>query len=73
MNRLNFIATTFRCALLAAGLCLGAVAMADNVVTPSRLNAQRLDGRPVSLADGKGRTVLVLFWSPESLSDFFCC
>lgn len=68
MNRLNSITMTLRCALLAAGLCLGAAVMADDVLAPSRLSAQRLDGQPVSLADGKGRTSLLIFWSPESLA-----
>ena len=68
MNRLDSIATTFRCVLLAAGLCLGPAVAADDAAAPSHLSAQRLDGRPVSLADGKGRTALVIFWSPESLA-----
>lgn len=68
MNRLDLVARAFRCALLAAGLCLGAAVAANDAAAPSQLSAQRLDGRPVSLADGKGRTVLVIFWSPESLA-----
>lgn len=68
MNRLGLIARTLRCALLAAGLCLGTAVADDDTAAPSRLSAQYLDGRPVSLADGKGRIALVIFWSPESLA-----
>lgn len=68
MNCLDAIATTLRYALLAAGLCLGPAVAAGDAVAPSHLSALRLDGRPVSLADGKGRTALVIFWSPDSLA-----
>ena len=41
---------------------------ADAAAKPARLVASGSDGRPVSLADGQGRTALVVFWSPESLA-----
>lgn len=43
-------------------------ATADAVAKPARLIASGSDGRPVSLADGRGRTALVIYWSPESLA-----
>ena len=43
-------------------------AAADAVARPARLIASGSDGRPVSLADGRGRTALVIYWSPESLA-----
>jgi hypothetical protein len=41
---------------------------ADAAAKPARLVASGSDGRPVSLADGRGRTALIIFWSPESLA-----
>lgn len=57
---------------LAASLLLGAAPgnaqAVEPSLTPSHLVAQRTDGSPVSLAEGRGRTALVVFWSPESLA-----
>lgn len=60
--------------ILALATCLflaiapAGVAATEPSLTPSRLVAQRTDGSPVSLAEGRGRTALVVFWSPESLA-----
>jgi hypothetical protein len=37
-------------------------------VAPSRMSSHRLDGQVATLADGKGRTSVLVFWSPASLS-----
>ncbi len=43
-------------------------ATADAAAKPARLIASGSDGQPTSLTDGRGRTALVIFWSPESLA-----
>ncbi len=55
---------------IALGLICGMnpAGAADATAKPARLVASGSDGRPVSLADGSGRTALVVFWSPESLA-----
>jgi hypothetical protein len=68
MNLSLYAATILRAGLLAGSLfvCHAGFA-ADGAAGPSYLTAYRLDGQPVSLADGRGRISLVVFWSPESL------
>lgn len=58
---------------LFAGLAfLPAASPAGETSTPSRLQAQRLDGNPYSLADSRGTVTLVALWSPDSLASRKC-
>lgn len=54
-------------ALLPALLAMPA-AFADPVPRQPALEAQRLDGSPLTLADTRGAVTVLVFWSPESLA-----
>ncbi|MDA8257447.1 MAG: TlpA disulfide reductase family protein [Betaproteobacteria bacterium] len=62
--------TMFPILAIALGLVCGMnpAGATDAAAKPARLVATGSDGRPISLADGRGRTALVIYWSPESLA-----
>lgn len=43
-------------------------ATTEPLAKPARIVANGSDGRPASLEAGRGRTSLVIYWSPESLA-----
>lgn len=56
-----------------AGLFLLAAAwplasLGETPAAPPMLEAQRLDGSPYSLGDGRGLITVIVFWSPDSLA-----
>lgn len=69
MKNVRSLGVTLCSAFVAVSLYCQAPAMAvDAAVAPSRLSSHRLDGQVATLAEGKGRTSVLVFWSPASLS-----